>query len=303
MFIGNAGAVNFFDQAIANDRLGQVYCFSGPEQVGKRTLALSLSARLLRTAPEKLSIHPDFFFLERGVDEKTGKARKEISVNQARQLRSFLQNQSWQGDRKAVVIEEAETLNEESSNALLKSLEEASGKTVIFLVTGNDDLLLPTIKSRVQMFSFSFTADEEIVGALKEKGCDEEKASECAYYASGRPGRAVAFWETPEELSEWKTETYRWRELWAKPLYLRFKELENFFKGKEELVRVQDRLARVLNIWTEEGRRMMLGYVDKLDKEKTKVLAKVLDGLQEAEMLLGQNINPKMLLEKIMLQF
>ncbi len=304
MFIGNSQVNNFFEGAVANGSLAQVYCLTGIDHVGKHTMAVKLASKLLGVEPEKVSGHPDYYYVNRGVDEKTGKERKEISVGQIRLLRAFLQNQSWQGGWRIVVIDEAEFLNEESGNALLKNLEEPGEKTLFFLLTKNDDLLLATIRSRSEMWSLNPVSDGEIEKGLIDLGCDEDRAKRITYLSSGRPGRAIEFYQEEEKLQEWEEETQRWRGLWKKPLYERLKILESIIGEKDETERKETRLQKVLNIWTEEGRRMLREQVSTVnDKKELAILIKVIDSLSEAQVMLEQNINPKMVMEKIMLQF
>lgn len=303
MFIGNQQVVNFFNIAIANQALGQVYCLAGGGQIGKRTLARELCAQLLETNVEKLSLHPDFYYLERTENEKTGKMRKEISVDQSRQLRAFLQNQSWNGSYKAVIIDEAETLNEESGNALLKSLEEANEKCIIFLLTENERALLPTIRSRTQIMPMYLERKAVIREGLQKMGCEQNLADKICEYANGKMGRAVDFFKEKEKFDVWKKESTRWREFANKPLYQRFKEIEDLFISKEEMVRTQDRLRVILNIWTEESQRMLEERVLRNDKAGSQSILRSLQSINEVLVLLGQNINPKMLIEKILLQF
>lgn len=305
MFIGNSQVNSFFEKALASGNLAQVYCLTGADQVGKRTLAIELATKLLGAVDsEKVLSHPDFYYLNRGVDEKTGKGKKEISVSQIRLLRSFLQNQSWQGGWRIVVIDEAEFLNEESGNALLKNLEEPGEKTLIFLLTRNDDLLLPTIRSRCQVWPLNSVDEDEIRAGLIDLGCSEEQASRITYLSSGRPGRAIEFYNNEEKLQEWEEEVKRWQDLWKKPLHERLKILESIVGEKDESERKETRLQKVLSIWTEEGRRMLREKVNTVnDKKELAILVNVIDSISNAQEMLEQNINPKMVMEKIMLQF
>ena len=138
MLIGHAKILEFFENALKSGSLSHAYCFVGQGQVGKRTLAKILAAKILKTDLSKLSCHPDFYYLERIEDEKTGKLKKEISIAQARYLKTHLIGKSWSGGYKVVIVDEAELLNEESSNALLKTLEEPKAKTIFFLLTENE---------------------------------------------------------------------------------------------------------------------------------------------------------------------
>ena len=304
MFIGNSRVNNFFEKAVVSGSLAQVYCLSGMDRVGKRTLAVRLASRLLGVDPEKIYLYPDFYYLNRGIDEKTGKERKEISVNQIRLLRSFLQNQSWYGGWRIIVIDDAEFLNEESGNALLKNLEEPGEKTLFFLLTKNDDLLLPTIRSRSEIWQLNPVDEDEIEAGLVKLGCEGERARRITYLSSGRPGRAIEFYNNEDRLQEWEEETQRWRGLWKTPLYERLKILEGIVGEKNETERKEIHLQKILDIWTEEGRRMLCEQTKTInDREKLGVLIKTIDSLGDAQKMLEQNINLKMVMEKIMLQF
>jgi DNA polymerase-3 subunit delta' len=92
----------------------------------------------------KAGSHPDNFVLE------PEEADKPIKVDQVRELVAFVVQTAQLGGRKVVLIEPVEAMNVNASNALLKSLEEPSGDTVLLLVSHQPSRLLPTIKSRCQ---------------------------------------------------------------------------------------------------------------------------------------------------------
>ena len=97
MIIGHRQIVDFFEKAAAGDRLGHAYGFVGVSGLGKRFMADNISAKLLKTELHKLAVHPDYILVERSEDEKTGKLKKNITIEQARDLRSRLQTTSWSG--------------------------------------------------------------------------------------------------------------------------------------------------------------------------------------------------------------
>jgi len=304
VFIGNQEINNLFEKVVLDNGLAQVYCFSGLDQVGKKTMAIKMASQLLGTKEEEIDRHSDFYFLNRGLDEKTGKERRDISVSQIRTLRSFLQNQSWQGGWRIVVIDDAEFLNEESGNALLKSLEEPGGKTIFFLLTRNDDSLLPTIRSRSEVWQFLPVSEEEIIAGLVAVGCGEELANRISFLSSGRPGRAIEFFRDENKLRNWEEEIARWHELWKKPLHERMKSLESIIGEKDESESKEIRLQKIINVWIEEGRRMLREEIMVMNrKDNLSLLLKVIDVLGESRDMLRQNINAKMIMEKIMLQF
>ena len=123
--IGHEKIISFFDKVIANGALAQSYCFVGAGGVGKKTVARYLATQILKVSDKQLNTHPDFYYLCRQIDEKTEKIKKDIGIAQARQIKEKLGRKSWFGGYQVIIIDEAELLNEESANALLKSLEEA----------------------------------------------------------------------------------------------------------------------------------------------------------------------------------
>ncbi|MBX5805104.1 DNA polymerase III subunit delta' [Pseudomonas aeruginosa] len=132
------------------------YLLYGPAGIGKRALAEHWAAQLLCQQPAAAGAcgeckacqllaagtHPDYFVLE------PEEAEKPIRVDQVRDLVGFVVQTAQLGGRKVVLLEPAEAMNVNAANALLKSLEEPSGDTVLLLISHQPSRLLPTIKSR-----------------------------------------------------------------------------------------------------------------------------------------------------------
>jgi DNA polymerase III subunit delta' len=144
------------------DQLPHALLLAGPPGVGKRRFALALGAGLLCQTPSEgvacehcrtcvlmaAGTHPDWAWL---APEEKGKA---IKIDDIRALVLSMAQTSQQGGRKLVVLEPAEAMNRNSANALLKTLEEPSGATVLLLISDNPARLLPTIRSRCQRLEF-----------------------------------------------------------------------------------------------------------------------------------------------------
>jgi hypothetical protein len=92
-------------------------------------------------------VHPDIIHIRRETDDK-GKVRKEIRVDQVRDMIGQAQIMSNEANGKAFVIHEAELMNENAQNALLKLLEEPPGGVVLILSTATPTMLLETVRSR-----------------------------------------------------------------------------------------------------------------------------------------------------------
>ena len=178
------------------------YLLHGAQGIGKRALAERLMARLLCQQPQgldacgqckaclllKAGSHPDNFVLE------PEEADKPIKIDQVRELVSFVVQTAQQGGRKVVLIEPVEAMNINASNALLKSLEEPSGDTVLLLVSHQPSRLLPTIKSRCQQVACPQPSLAQsrawLAGALADNS--EEEREELLTLAAGSPLMAVS---------------------------------------------------------------------------------------------------------------
>lgn len=148
--------VALWQQLARRERHAHAYLLHGPSGIGKRALADRLAALLLCAVPSageacgrckaclllRAGTHPDFF------DLQPEEADKPIKVDQVRDLVDFVAQTAQLGGRKLVILEPAEAMNLNAANALLKSLEEPSGDTVLLLVSHQPSRLLPTIKSR-----------------------------------------------------------------------------------------------------------------------------------------------------------
>lgn len=178
------------------------YLLHGPIGIGKRALAERLMASLLCQRPEGLEAcghcksclllaagsHPDNYVLE------PEEADKAIKVDQVRDLVSFVVQTAQMGGRKVVLIEPVESMNINAANALLKSLEEPSGNTVLLLVSHQPSRLLPTVKSRCVQQACPLPSEEMsliwLAKALPE--CSESERFELLTLAAGSPLAAVS---------------------------------------------------------------------------------------------------------------
>jgi DNA polymerase-3 subunit delta' len=160
-----------------NDRLPHALLIDGVSGVGKKQLAKSLGYFLLCQNPAEntacglcrscmlnlANTHPDLMIIE--PDEK----KIVIKVEQIRSLTAFAANTSQQGGRKIILIDPAEAMNVNASNALLKCLEEPARETFLILISHQSSRLLPTIKSRCQLIECPLPKHEESELWLKEE--------------------------------------------------------------------------------------------------------------------------------------
>ncbi|MCQ4312703.1 DNA polymerase III subunit delta' [Pseudomonas stutzeri] len=177
------------------------YLLHGPAGIGKRALAEQLMALLLCKQPSRdgacghckscqllaAHTHPDHYILE---PEEIDKA---IRVDQVRQLVGFVSQTAQLGGRKVVLLEPAEAMNLNASNALLKSLEEPAGNTVLLLISHQPSRLLPTIKSRCVQQSCPLPGRQQSLDWLGDKLADLSTAQreELLTLAAGSPLAAL----------------------------------------------------------------------------------------------------------------
>jgi len=308
VIIGHQQILDFFKKATQNNTLSHAYCFSGVSKIGKKTVAKKIASDLLEIDHEKLKTSPDYFYLTRELDKKTGKLKKDLSVDQIRELRNRVQTMSWIDGYKIVVIDEAESLSKAGSNALLKILEEPGKKTIFFLITEHEDLLLATIKSRCQNFYLSVLSDKELEKGLISRNYREEKIKEVLRYANGKAGLAIELLEDEELFNNLKKTVQDCNSLISLPIYERFAFLDKYLGGKKDTAMGKEELKKDLDAWILETRRIILEKVKSLSADrqedesgKIKQLRKLLDKMQEAKKLVLQNINPKLLIENLFL--
>jgi len=295
--IGHKRVLDFFEKVKENDNFSHAYCFSGPENVGKFSVAKFLAAQILGVNVNKIFTSTDFYLLEQSIKEKTGKLAKDISIDQVREMISFLSKHSFLGGYKVAIINNADLLNTSASNALLKTLEEPGKKTIIILITVDEKKLLPTILSRCQLINFA-TVSEEIIRDFVLKGdLPTEKQEYIIKYSCGLPGITVKLMSEEDYYDKHLQETQRFDDLFGKFFYEKLKSVEELFGDKSDHIQARNNLLQILNIWQI---KLHLSLQDgKISKE---VFEKLYNSLKQARNNLGKNIHPRLLVENILLQ-
>jgi DNA polymerase-3 subunit delta' len=129
---------------------------------------------------------PDFTRIE------PGGAARVIAIGSVRRLCREIHLHPVEGKYKVFLLSHAERMNEESSNALLKVLEEPPEKSLLILLTSHPHLLLSTILSRCQVVAFRKLAPEEVVAVLRKKmDVGDAPARFAANLSEGSPGKAM----------------------------------------------------------------------------------------------------------------
>jgi DNA polymerase III subunit delta' len=211
--VGHQKQVEILRQALNHGRLHHAYLFVGAEGVGKKTIALGLAKAIhclavtgdfcgecADCARIQADNHPDVRIL----GPLAGK--KEISIQQIRELEKELNFRSFSGKKKIVILDPATLMNLPAQNALLKTLEEPPQGSLLILIASNGGALLPTLRSRCLRLTFGPLARDLVSAFLvSRKGIEAETAEFLAAMSMGSLG-AVFSIDTQELLErrrEW----------------------------------------------------------------------------------------------------
>lgn len=188
--IGFEKEKKYFIRAVKDGVLSHAYLLSGPDMIGKKKFATEVYELMNRRTWTPND--PDLLLISLNTEE----GESSITVDRIRELKSFLSLKAYYGPYKCVIIDHADRLTVEASNALLKALEEPQPNVVMFLVSSQSKALLPTITSRCQEISCPPQSKEVIEDFLKQHKIKGEDAAFAAQMAAGRLGWAMRLVES-----------------------------------------------------------------------------------------------------------
>ena len=183
---------------------------SGPKGLGKSTFAYHIINYLLSNNEEKKystkdfvidetnlsykllskNVHPNFFLIENNLLEK------DIKIEQVRNLLKFLNKSTYTRNLKIIMIDNAENLNINSSNALLKAIEEPQKNTFFIIIHNSASKISDTIKSRCTEFKFALSASQKkniFVNVIKQYKKEFEINNIIENYYFDTPGNLVKY--------------------------------------------------------------------------------------------------------------
>ena len=223
---GHDDVVQQFRLRIDSGRLASTFLFVGPDGIGKRTFALKLAQSLF--CPERelrlldpcgkcpscvqltAGSHPDLILIQKPEEKSELPVALLIGSKEKRMQEGFC-HELWLkptlGGRRVGIIDDADFLNEEGANALLKTLEEPPPGAVIILLSTSAERQLPTIRSRAQLVRFQPLPGELVAQLLLSRGAvtDPAEAQRLAAQAGGSLTQAMeladpALWKFRQEL-------------------------------------------------------------------------------------------------------
>jgi DNA polymerase-3 subunit delta' len=191
--------IDHFKKAIKADHLSHAYIFTGQDGVGKTLFAKEFIKALFCKNDENDSCnsclncirieknsHPDVFWTE--IEEKA----KFIKIENIRNLQRSVRLSPLESDYKIFIIKDADRMNEEASNCLLKTLEEPPPNTIIILITNSIATIKETIRSRCQIIRFHPIPTHIIKNQLAGKSdADANKIGWASRFCNGSLGNAL----------------------------------------------------------------------------------------------------------------
>lgn len=313
---GNTPLVEQLRRSAASGRSSHAYLFLGGAGAGKRLIANTF-AKALQCEGEKRPCdsckschafnhgnHPDVIYFQ---PLKNGKTYTIEDVRE--QLLETVDLKPFQYEKKIYIIEKADTLNIQSQNALLKTLEEPPAHAVFLLLAERAEAFLPTILSRVVVMKIRPLSAETIADYLVQAGHLAEESHILSAYAQGRIGQALELVED-EGFREMRQDILG--KLEALPsmsegdAYLLAKDLEGY---KNDL-----RFLDIMELWyrdlltakslREEGyliQRDKKDAIFRAAKEPAALLAKKAAAVRTARMRLAQNANFRLTMEVMLM--
>ena len=208
--VGHRRLTLLLSQAIRRDTLPPTLMFAGPPGVGKFVVARAVAAAVNCLSPledraglpldacgscrscdrMRRGVHVDLLPLE--PDE-----RASIKIDVVRGMLERTAFRPFEGRRRVVIFRDADTLEQQAQNALLKSLEEPPASTVFILTTSVPGALLPTVRSRCMRLAFGRLTESDVATILvRDHDIAEDEARAAAALAEGRVGEALALGST-----------------------------------------------------------------------------------------------------------
>ena len=225
--VGHDQIVEQFRRCLAQRRLATTFLFVGRDGIGKRTFALKLAQAMLCSRSEEKDLapcnvcaecqqvmsdtHPDLQFVAKPKDRAYIPVSTFIGERDQKSrggMCHFISLTPSGGKRRIAIIDDADWLNLEGANSLLKTLEEPSPGAVIILISTSLQRQLPTIRSRSQVVQFHPLTTQEVQRCLAQQGFDESVTEQMAARGDGSVSQAIQFSEEAQlELRQelWQT--------------------------------------------------------------------------------------------------
>lgn len=252
-----------------------------------------------------------FFYLE--VEPE----KKQITVEQIRNLINFVEKTSLSSTHKLVIIKDVEKLSPNAANALLKTIEENRGNHTIIMTSSFIEEIPLTLCSRSILLRFNQISDNEIYEYLLKRGASREIALEKSKLANGKIGLAQKFFDDSDFYNYYMENILFFLNLLNIKIHERIC-LSDSILNKQDSNNVQrDSFLEKLSIWQRCLRDLILMdyniYANKyyknfknnfneiIDQMNTSRLINIYNAMQKAKNLLKNNSSPKLAMELLLI--
>lgn len=334
MLIGHKTQWDFLKKIARVERVPQAMIFTGVDSLGKRKVALEFVKLLncetilqnFETLPQEpcqncLSCkliekgqYPDLILLspeKKDSNPQMGHSasRALIQISQIRELQKALNLRPQLSVFKSVIIDNSETLNSESQNCLLKTLEEPKGNSLLILITSRIESLFETIRSRCQILKFYPLSPQELEENFKTQ-VPRAQLQKIFLVSQGRPGRILDFLKDSQKFSKELKIFKEIERLLESDLPEKFSFSQNFFKKENSSIDLNYFLETFENyLRLTFLKKMGVGneIFDSLNlktPENYSILKikQAIDSVENLKLLTSKtNINPKLAFENLMI--
>ncbi len=319
---GHDWAVEHLRRGILNARVRHAYLITGPESVGKTTLAQAFAMALQCQNPDvaarpcgecrackliRSGNHPDLITVQ--LDANTG----ALKIEEVRTVTSKIALKPFEGRYRIAILNDFERAQPRAQDALLKTLEEPPGAAILMVLASSTDAILPTIISRCQNIGLTLLPLNVVGNVLVEHfGADPAQASLLARLSGGRLGWAVRALQDPT-LLEQRTQALDMLET------LLTQNRAGRFAQAEELAKEKLALIALLELWQTFWRDLLLMTEDTalapVNADRIDSLKRLAQGMTPQQALaalkatrdtlanLAYNVNVRLTLEVMLLDY
>lgn len=317
--LGHEQIIEHLQNAIKTDKVSHAYILDGPDMSGKKMIAdafaMTLECEKKGTEP-CMECHsckqalgknqPDIIYLQH---EKPN----TISVDDIRsQINNDIGVKPYSSPYKVYIVDEAEKMNVQAQNALLKTIEEPPAYAVILLLTNNAEIFLPTILSRCVRLSLKAVPDEKIKAYLMENyEVPDYKADVCVAFAQGNVGKAIELAES-EDFNEIKNSALqlikRLDDIELYEMTEAVKQISNYklkINDYFDLIMIWYRDVLLYKATADVNKLIFKEEVYEIKKEASRSsyggIENILEALEKAKIRLNANVNFNLVIELLLL--
>ena len=224
--LGNEKNKQILQKSIQNNTISHSYMFVGIQGIGKKIIAKEFAKNILCL---NIDNNPDFSMI--------GPDGNSIKIEQIRELQKKIQEKPIISNNKVYIIDDADMMTQEAQNCLLKTLEEPPEYATIILIGSNENLFLPTIKSRCMILHFEPISNENIKKYLQTELAISNIDDEMLDIFQGSIGKAI---ELKDKREEYEKVIAFVENLDKKDIIDLYKLAEPIYKSKEEIFEILD---------------------------------------------------------------